>query len=54
MRRADTVGQVAWLATTIETMSTITSSHNLPAEPGKAPVGVLTPGVVAPQRSTLR
>lgn len=50
MRRADTVGQVARLATTIETMSTITSSHNLPAEPGKAPVGALTPGVVAPQR----
>lgn len=26
------------------------SSHNLPAEPGKAPLGCLTPGVVTPQR----
>ena len=31
-------------------MSTTTVSHNLPAEPGKAPVGNLTPGVVAPMR----
>lgn len=26
------------------------SSHNLPAEPGKAPLGCLTPGIVTPMR----
>lgn len=31
-------------------MSTNTKSHNLPAEPGKAPIGRLTPGTVSPMR----
>lgn len=36
--------------TTIYNMSTNSPSHNLPAEPGKAPVGCLTPGTVTPIR----
>ena len=27
------------------------TSHNLPAEPGAAPIGCLTPGVVTPMRT---
>lgn len=32
-------------------MATTPASHNLPAEPGKAPLGNLRPGVIAPMRS---
>lgn len=32
-------------------MATTPASHNLPAEPGKAPLGNLRPGVISPMRS---
>lgn len=35
----------------IEGMATTPASHNLPASPGKAPLGNLRPGVITPMRS---